>query len=133
MMKFAVALQLWLYQRLTAPQIAGVSGVFENKPQGCRYPFIQIGESDLVPDDAQGAPGASYAITLHIWSREGGKGELKTIMGEVYERTHNADVELDGLDTGFSFVEHVRDFDDPDGRTQHGVMTIQFTIRKLEI
>jgi len=133
MMEFAVALQRWLYRALTDPAIEGVRGVFDHKRKDdATYPLIEIGETSDVPDDAHGASGGEHVITLHIWSREPGQIELKTIMAEIYRRLHDVGVDIDGPSTCFSLVEHTQSLDDPDGMTRHGVMAVQFTIRKLE-
>ncbi|KZK99150.1 DUF3168 domain-containing protein [Pseudovibrio sp. Ad26] len=133
MMEFAVALQDWLYRTLTTPVIEGVRGVHDHKRKdGSDYPLIEMGEVSDVPDDAHGALGGEHVITLHIWSRSPGQTELKTIMAEIYQRLHDVGVDINGPSTCFSLVEHTQSLEDPDGVTRHGVMAVQFTIRKLE-
>ncbi|KZK96337.1 hypothetical protein PsAD5_02524 [Pseudovibrio sp. Ad5] len=133
MMEFAVELQRWLFRALTVPEIDQVKGVFDHKPKGDgRYPFIEIGESNDIPDHAQGSPGGEHVITLHIWSQASGQTELKTIMAEICRRVDCVGVDIDGPATCFAEVEHTQSLGDPDGETRHGVIAVQFTTRKLE-
>lgn len=133
MMEFAVALQRWLYQILTAPQISGVTAVYDHKPKGDGLcPFIEIGESNDLPDHAEGAPGGVHVITLHIWSQKPEQTELKTIMAEIFRRVDCVGVDIEGPSTCFCEVEHTQSLADPDGFTRHGVIAVQFTTRKLE-
>ena len=133
MMEFAVELQRWLNRALAVPKIDKVEGVYDHKPKkkGC-YPFIEIGESNDIPDHAQGAPGGEHVITLHIWSRYPGQTELKTIMAEICRRVDCVAVDIDGPSTCFAEVEHTQSLADPDGHTRHGVIAVRFTTRKLE-
>jgi hypothetical protein len=133
MMEFAVELQRWLFRALTTPEIDQVQGVYDHKPERkVRYPFIEIGESSDIQDHAQGAPGGEHVITLHIWSRCSGQTELKTIMAEVFRRVDCVAVDIEGPSTCFAEVEHTQSLGDPDGKTRHGVIAVQFTTRKLE-
>lgn len=93
------------------------------------FPFVQIGEMDALPDDVDGASGRDdgemESITLHIWSRYQGQKEVKQIMQQIKNRLHDQALTVTGRSSALCFVRSRRSFLDPDGKTRHGVMSIE--------
>lgn len=97
------------------------------------FPYVQIGEMDAIPDDVDGASGRDdgevETITLHVWSRYQGQKEVKQIMQQIKDRLHNQDIAVTGRASSICWVRSRRSFMDPDGKTRHGVMSIEVTHR----
>jgi hypothetical protein len=50
-----------------------------NIPAGATYPYIVIGEDQVVPDLAQDLDGSEVFVTVHVWSKASGLTEAKKI------------------------------------------------------
>lgn len=97
------------------------------------FPYVQIGEMDSLPDDVDAASGRDdgemETLTLHIWSRYQGQKEVKQIMQQIKDVLHNVPLSVSGRSSALCWVRSRRSFLDPDGKTRHGVMSIEVTHR----
>jgi hypothetical protein len=120
-----------IYDVLTgAPALAG-GRVFGNVPPSTSstvqtFPYIHIGETDAIPDDVSpGDDGQAENITLHVWSRYAGQKEVKQLMDSIKTRLHGVELAVSGRASAISWVRSMRNFNDPDGKTRHGVVGIE--------
>lgn len=91
-----LALQKTIYQTLTgnADLASCVSGVFDKVPQRTVYPYIYI-DSWLSEDwSSVTTEGLQHDISLHIWSRQGGKAECVEIIHKIHGLLHLADLTI---------------------------------------
>lgn len=94
------------------------------------FPYVQIGETDALPDDAStsagtGDDGEVETVTLHVWSRYQGQKEVKNIMQQIKSLLHNQALTVSGRASALAYVRSRRNFTDPDGRTRHGVVSVE--------
>jgi len=91
-------LQKAIYQALTddVTTMAMITGVYDRPPQGTGFPYITIGESTLNDWSSVVTSGMEQVISIHIWSRNGGRQEAISIMERVYILLHDADLNVDG-------------------------------------
>lgn len=122
----ALALQGAINTRLRAQVTAVSSRVFDRVPADVVFPYIELGEFQIVDDGAQCHDGQEVYVTLHIWSRSVGQVEAKTIAGAVRGSLHEAELDL-GTDWQFLEIAHqdTRYLKDPDGLTSHAVLTFR--------
>lgn len=133
MTDYSWAVQQALYGKLTSPAITGVQSVRDTpntKPSASDFPFVQIGESQSVPDDVvkasdTGDGGVSEFFDIHIWSRARGQKQTKELAAIVYDRLHGVSLTVSGRVSTLSWVRNRRVFDDPDGLTRHGVISLE--------
>ncbi|HEY4309485.1 MAG TPA: DUF3168 domain-containing protein [Pirellulales bacterium] len=98
--------------------------LYQNVPANPAFPYVTIGESQNVPDDAECIDGSEIFLTLHVWTRQNGIdfGPNKKIVAALDAVLNNAVLTLAG---GYRCVEIKRDgarfFVDPDNVTVHGV------------
>jgi len=120
------ALQRGVYQALAGSLdlttlLAGVR-VYDHAPQSALYPFIILGQS-VIRDWSTGTEdGAEHNLTLHVWSRTGGKKQVLEIIEAIKDVLHDQplalpDHHLVNLRHEFSEARL-----DPDGDTFHGVV-----------
>lgn len=123
----SAALQKALVARLKAnvPLVAG--RVFDATPMSVQFPYVQIGHSHALPDDAECINGATCTITLDTWSRAVGAVETRRIAAEVVAAVDDWEPNLsaDGLAVVEIRCTGSRTVDDPDGKTTHGILTIE--------
>lgn len=98
------------------------------------FPYVQIGETDAVADDVQSAAGGrddgeTETVTLHVWSRYAGQKQVKQIMQQIKNALHDTQLSVTARASALATVGSRRNFLDPDGRTRHGVMTVQVVHR----
>lgn len=102
------------------------------------FPYVQFGELQGVDfDDSCKAVEQVYA-TVHVWARDDldkrrfGKVEAWTIIGALKKAVWNADRQGTLVASGWIIsqarVSGARVFEDPDGLTQHGVVTVEAVI-----
>lgn len=130
-----------LAKLLEAPAIAG-GKVYDDVPAetskatapDSAFPYVHLGEVDAVPDDTSSADGGDdgeqETHTLHVWSRYRGKKEMLEIMQRIKDRLHQVALTVAGRASANSFVTVRRNFMDPDGKTRHGVISVQVIHRK---
>lgn len=130
-------LQKAIYGLLNDASISGVVSIIDNPntdPSDSDYPFIEIGESQIIPNDVSNSNGNTDTgqdefFEVHTWSRYRGKKEVKEIMGAIYTALHHTKLNVTGRQTAFSWLDDARVIDDPDGLTRHGIQTFKITHR----
>lgn len=132
------ALQRLIVARLKAD--AGVAALVEgrvvDKPDpALALPYISIGSSDWVEDDADCIDARIEAVQIDTWSEEGGQRESKAMVDAVQRavRALRADpaaqMEAHAL-VGIRVVS-ARIFQDRDGVTYHGVVTLEAHVEEV--
>jgi hypothetical protein len=120
------ALQRGVYQALAGSldltTLLGGVRVYDRAPQAAPYPFITLGQS-VVRDWSTGTEdGAEHNLTLHVWSRSGGKKQVLEIIEAIKGVLHDQplllpDHHLINLRHELSEARL-----DPDGDTFHGIV-----------
>ena len=117
-------LQSAIYQALTANStlMALVSGVYDRTPQNTAYPYVTLGAMTGVDWSTKTTTGMEYSVTLHTWSRQGGRKEAAKIMESLHTILHQASLSVTGqtlVMIRFSSSEIVIE---NDGCTYQGIM-----------
>jgi hypothetical protein len=120
------AIQRGIYQALAdssdLTSLLGGTRIYDDPPESASYPFVSLGQS-LVRDWSTGSEdGAEHMLTLHVWSRAGGKKQVHEIVEAIKGVLHDQPLTL--LDHHLVNLRH--DFSearqDPDGDTYHGIV-----------
>jgi hypothetical protein len=124
------ALQKAIFAKLNeAPALAG-GNVFDQVPEGDPFPRITIGDEQVLDDGNTCDDGWEVFSDVHVWSRPvtGSKVEVKDLLAAVVARLNTALTV-----TGFTVVIHAIDssrvFRDPDGKTEHAVLTFRYVLQ----
>jgi hypothetical protein len=105
--------------------LLGGARIYDEPPRDAALPYVTLGE-DVVGDNSTATePGDEHALTLHVWSRQGGHREAHVIAGAVLEALVEAPLALDGhhLANLRFVVADVRR--EADGRTYHGIVRLR--------
>jgi len=105
--------------------------VWDHVPQGSAFPYIVIGEDTSNQWDTDDSVGTDATCTIHVWSRERGKREVKLIMDAIYERLHRSEFAIVGGSLIECQGEFAESFLDPDGLTRHGVIRFRLTVDQV--
>lgn len=130
-------LQNAVFAAVNNASISGVQDIIDNpntEPSPDDFPFIEIGESQIIPNDVSASDGSSDEafdefIDIHVWSRYRGQKETKEIQGAIYDALHHKSLTVTGRSTAFCWLDDARIVDDPDGLTRHGIQTFKITHR----
>ena len=96
--------------------------LYDDVPQDTLFPYVTLGEVTTADWGTATEKGTAHRLTLHAWSRYGGRKDVKDIMAAVYDALHEADLTLEGhhlISLRFQFSDVFRD---ADLETYHGVM-----------
>lgn len=89
------------------------------------FPYVTLGEDQVLASLADCYDGADVALTLHAWSRKPGYPEAKKLGNAIAEALHEADLNLSENRLLFLEFEGAQYLRDPDGKTSHGVITFR--------
>lgn len=104
-------------------------------PQDVEFPWIEIGDRQVIPDDATGTisgsdSGVSDFFDLHVWSRGyAGKKQVEDIIDVLHGALHGASLTIPGRASALAWMRSIRVLDDPDGKTRHGVINLEIIHR----
>lgn len=119
-------LQKGIYETLKDnPAITGLLGgpnIYDDAPQNANYPYLTFGES-IARDWSTGSDdGLEHILTLHVWSRAGGKKETHEIIEAIRQVLKNGSVPVDEHHLVNLRHEFSEARQDPDGETYHGIV-----------
>lgn len=99
--------------------------IYDPVPAPAQFPYISIGPTDEVAEDADCINGSEITFQIDVWSRAPGFVEARRIANAVRVALtgHTFTLTTNGL-VLFEFAG-IRVFRDPDGTTSHAVL--QFT------
>ena len=103
--------------------------VFDRVPSDPKpdFPYISMGPSDTLPDDADCITGEEVSLQIDCWSQGAaeafGSAEVKKLAGAVKRRLHDVDLAL-AENALVSLCHRVtRIMREPDGVTNHAVLS----------
>jgi hypothetical protein len=138
---FANAIQTEIYSKLTTNlALAAVVGnrIYDDVPQNSlgeyegAFPYVSIGEDNLVQSDTDTSHGCVGSIVIHTWGRVRGRKEVKNIQGAIYDALHHQELTVSGYAFVFMYWDNAQSFVDSDGKTRHGVSTFNIMIDEAE-
>jgi len=107
-----------------------VSGrVFDSVPRGpdgsptVPFPYVSIGDVQLLPDLGEQTDAAETVITLHAWSRAPGSTEVRKIARAVTASLHDVALTLGNGSLQSLLLQSTHVLRDPDGLTSHSVLS----------
>jgi hypothetical protein len=128
-MSSAVSLRAAIHGALMADapltSLLGGAKVYDEPPRDAALPYVTLGEDVIADGSTATEPGDEHALTLHVWSRQGGHREAHLIAGAVLEALTDAPLSLDGhrLANLRFIVADIRR--EADGRTYHGIVRLR--------
>lgn len=126
-MKLGGQLQEAMYRALIAEPL--VAPVYDRPPADAPLPYITIGDEQAIDDGNSCSDAWEVFADVHVWSPavKGSKLEVKRFMASVEERLA-VELDVSGFTVLSGTLDSKRSFRDPDGFTEHGVLTFRFLI-----
>jgi hypothetical protein len=111
--------------------LLGTPRLYDDVPQSPAYPYLTLGQSTVRDWSAGGDGGDEHTLTLHVWSRAGGRREAHEIMGALKIALHDAALTLSGhrlVNLRHELSEARRE---SDGDTYHGIVRFRAVTEPL--
>lgn len=102
--------------------LLGGARIHDVPPKEAPFPFVALGEAVVTDWSTATEAGAEHALTLHVFSRSGGRAEAQALAAAVQEALHDAPLALQGhvlVNLRATSAETVRE---KDGRTFHALV-----------
>jgi len=122
----SLALRRSLHDLLNAhgPLVAALGGpkVYDEPPRSVAFPYVTLGDARTTDWSTGDSAGHEHALTLHVWSRQGGQSEAHVVAGEVMSALETVPLTPLGqrvVNLRFATADIRRE---DDGRTWHGVV-----------
>jgi hypothetical protein len=109
----------------TALQALLSDRVYDDPPADVVFPYVTLGRVESRPADAASRDALEQVITLHAWSRHGGRAETLDIIAALRGALHNAALTLSGHNLVLLLATFADVFRSGDGRTTHGVLRLR--------
>lgn len=113
-----------IYQVLTSDTalMNSISGVFDQVPEGSLFPYVSIGQSYSRDWSTKSSSGAQIVVTLHVFSKQGGKKQALTIMERLHTLLHQGNLSLSGHVLIMMRFEYSDVVLEDDGSTYQGII-----------
>jgi hypothetical protein len=105
--------------------LLGGEKIYDEPPRDAALPYVTLGEDAVSDGSTATESGDEHALTLHVWSRQGGHREAQMIAGALLEALADASLAPEGhrfANLRFIAADVRRE---ADGRTYHGVVRLR--------
>jgi hypothetical protein len=99
--------------------------IHDDPPLDPVFPYVTLGRVESRAVDASGAPALEHVLTLHVWSRYGGRAEALDVIAALRGALHDAALSPAGHMLVFLFASFADVFRSGDGITTHGVLRLR--------
>ncbi len=99
--------------------------LYDDPPPDVVFPYATLGRAESRPLDVSAFEALEHAVTLHVWSRHGGRAEALDVIAALRAALHNASLSVAGRRLVALFVQFTDVFRSGDGRTTHGVVRLR--------
>lgn len=99
--------------------------VYDEPPGSPIFPYVTLGESQVLPDKVDCIDGTELFPAIDAWSRAQGFPEVKQIGAAVIAALDDAALNVAGYNVIVFQIENIRYLRDPDGRTRHAALTFR--------
>ncbi|MGQ3357335.1 MAG: DUF3168 domain-containing protein [Phreatobacter sp.] len=103
-------------------EVLGGPKIWDEPPRDAAFPYVTLGEARVTDWSTGSSSGHEHALTLHVWSRQGGQTEAQVVAGEIIAALEQVPIEPVGqrlVNLRFATADIRRE---DDGRTFHGVV-----------
>lgn len=121
------ALHAALLADTTLTALLGGDKVYDHVSRSRSYPYITFGQSTQRDWSTGTETGSEHAVTLHVWSQDGGRQEAGAILDAVRTALHDQPLAVNGHRLVNLRVEASDIRRDPDGETFHGTQRLRAT------
>ena len=112
----------------TLDGIVGNNKIFDNVPQDTAYPYVVIGNINVINTGTKTLDGNEYNLDIDVWSTYRGKKEISDAMERIYELLHDTTYSVSGASFVNSQVRSTITLVENDGITRHWVLSLSVIV-----
>lgn len=101
------------------------AGVHDAVPASAAFPYITLGEPQVLPLRADCFDSVATVFPVHGWSRKNGAAEIKRLGAAIAAALDGNEFALTGHRVVICDVIQIEYLDDPDGLTKHVVVMLR--------
>ena len=101
--------------------------LYDNPPEDPVFPYLTYGPMRSEDISADGVLMSAHTLTLHIWSRYGGRAQVMEILAAVTGVLQGGGLTLEGISLVRAQISYTDIFRAPDGQTLHGLIRFSLT------
>ena len=118
---------------LTVQDVLGLPArLYDNPPEDPVFPYLTYGSMRSEDISGDGAVINTHTLTLHIWSRYGGRAQVMEVMGAITAALGSGTLSLTDRALVRAYVTYTDVFRASDGQTLHGLIRFSLTTDKEE-
>ena len=106
--------------------------LYDNAPEDPIFPYLTYGAMRSEDISGDGAVVSAHTMSLHIWSRYGGRAQVMEALQAVTQALGRGHLSLTGINLVRAQVTYTDIFRAPDGLTLHGLIRFSFITDKEE-
>jgi hypothetical protein len=99
--------------------------VYDEHPEDPVFPYATLGDVQSRPADSAGAPALEHGLTVHVWSRYGGRAEALDAAHALRAALHDQALTLTRRRLVFLFAGYTDVMRAGDGRTIHALLRLR--------
>ncbi len=99
--------------------------VHDDPPPDPVFPYVTLGRVESRPADSASVNAIAHELTLHVWSRHGGRAEALDILAALRTALHNAPLSVSGRTLVYLFASFADTFRSGDGRTTLAILRLR--------
>jgi hypothetical protein len=99
--------------------------IWDEPPAEASFPYVTLGRLESRPADASESDACEHGVTLHVWSRHGGRAQALDILTALRALLHNAALSISGHRLVLLLTSYTDLFRAGDGFTTHGVIRLK--------
>lgn len=103
--------------------------VYDSPPANPQFPYVTLGDCQVLPDKADCIDGTECFPVIDVWSRAVGYPETKTIAAEVVSVLDDQPLTVAGFEVTVFELHNLQYLRDPDGLTHHASITFRALIQ----
>ena len=127
------AIHALLSANLSVQSVLGLPPrLYDNPPEDPVFPYLTYGPMRSEDISGDGALISAHTLTLHIWSRYGGRAQVMEVLAAVTGALQSGALTLQGAQLVRAQVSYTDIFRAPDGQTLHGLIRFSLTTDKEE-
>lgn len=105
--------------------------VYDEVPSNPTFPYISIGDNQVLPDKAECIDGTEVFWQIDGWARDPTFPVAKAISKAVVAALDDATLTISGYSAVVAEIDRVTYLHDPDGITRHVAVNFRFLIQAL--
>lgn len=99
--------------------------VYDEVPVNAIFPYVTLGDCQVLPDKADCIDGVEVYPIIHVWSNDPGFNETKTITKAILALLDDQDIVVPDFDVVVFWIESIHYLRDPNGLVRHAVLTFR--------